>query len=87
MPHPRDCPISEEQMLLSASEEEMAFARYSGHHTICQTLREIWAETSDPQTKLKCRLAMAMAKRMVTKLKEYRAAAVVVSAVPPVTNI
>jgi hypothetical protein len=73
MPYSRHKPVSEEEMLQPASEEEMQFARYAGHHTICQTLREIWAASSDDDIKMKCRLAIAMAKAMNTKLKAYRA--------------
>lgn len=72
MPYPKHKPVDEEEMLKPATEEEMAFSRYSGHHTICQTLREIWAKSWDEETKLKCRLAVSMAKAMVTKLKTYR---------------
>ena len=70
MPYPRHNPVSEEEMLKPASEEEMAFSRYAGHHTICQTLRDIWAMTHDEEIKLKCRLAVAMAKAMHRKLKK-----------------
>ena len=71
MPYRRHKPVSEEEMLKPATEGEMQFARYAGHHTICQTLREIWA-VSDDEVKLKCRLAVAMAKAMNDKLKAYR---------------
>lgn len=71
MPYPRHKPVSEEEMLKPATDEEMAFSRYAGHHTICQTLRDIWATTDDDEVKMKCRLAMAMAKAMHRKLKDY----------------
>lgn len=71
MPYPRHTPVSEEEMLKPATEEEMAFARYAGHHTICQTLRDIWAATDNDEIKMKCRLAISMAKAMHKKLKEY----------------
>lgn len=71
MPYPRHQPVSEEEMLRPASEKEMAFTRYAGHHTICQTLREIWAATEDEGIRLKCRLAVSMAKAMHEKLKTY----------------
>ncbi len=72
MPYPRHDPVSEEEMLSPATEEEMAFARYAGHHSICQTLRDIWAMSDNDEAKLKCRMAVAMAKAMVNKLKAYR---------------
>ena len=73
MPYPRHKPVDEEEMLKPATDEEMAFSRYAGHHTICQTLREIWSGCEDPELKLKCRLVVSMAKAMVEKLKSYRA--------------
>ena len=72
MPYPKHKPISEKEMLEPATEEEMAFSRYAGHHTICQTLRDIWSQSSDEEVRLKCRLAVSMAKAMVVKLKTYR---------------
>jgi len=54
------------------SEEKMLKQRYLGHNTICQKLREIYILTDNEDIKLKCRIAMAMAKRMHNKLKEYR---------------
>lgn len=73
MPYPRHKPVPEEEMLKPASEEEMNFSRYAGHHTICETLREIWRASDDEEVKMKCRLAVSMAKAMVEKLKSYRA--------------
>jgi hypothetical protein len=55
-------------------ESKMAKTKYEGHHTICQTLRDIYHLTDHEEIKLKCRVAMAMAKAMQDKLKEYRAA-------------
>jgi len=72
MPYPRHDPVPEEEMLKPATEEEMAFSRYAGHHSICQTLRDIWAMSDNEEVKMKCRLAVAMAKAMVNKLKVYR---------------
>jgi hypothetical protein len=46
--------------------------RWDGHHTVCQTIREIYRMTEDPEIKMKCRLAMAMTKAMHEKLKEYK---------------
>jgi len=53
-------------------EKVMLNERYHGHHTICQTLRDIYVETEDEEIKLKLRLAMAMAKAMNDKLKKYK---------------
>jgi hypothetical protein len=62
-------------------EKEMLKERWTGHHTVCETLREIYqlADDNDYQhygfledIKLKCRLAMAMAKAMQEKLKKYK---------------
>jgi hypothetical protein len=46
--------------------------RYQGHHTICEVLREIYMETKNDDIKLKCRVAMTMAKSMHEKLKQYK---------------
>ena len=46
--------------------------RYQGHHTICELLREIYADTTDEHIKLKCRIAMNMTKSMHEKLKYYK---------------
>jgi hypothetical protein len=46
--------------------------RYKGHHTICQTLRDIYALTDNEEIKLKTRIAMSMAKSMHNKLKQYK---------------
>ena len=59
-------------------EKEMLKERWAGHHTVCETLREIYKladgrETFDNnEIKLKCRLAMAMAKAMQDRLKKYK---------------
>ena len=63
MPYKRVEPVSEEKMLNE---------RYKNHHTICETLREIYLMTEDEEIRYKCRLAMAMAKKMQDKLKEYK---------------
>ncbi len=84
MPHPRSNPVSEQEMEMNSNngvfrerepidEKEMNITRYQGHHTICQTLRDTYHMTEDPEIRLKLRLAMAMAKAMVKKLKEYKA--------------
>lgn len=56
-----------------AENAEMKRRRYIGHHTICEKLREIWRESDDPNIKEKAKLAMAMAKKMHFKLKEFEA--------------
>ena len=63
MPYPHREPVSE---------SEMDRHRYDGHHSICQTLRDIYHITDNPDGKLKCRLAMAMAKAMTRKMQAYR---------------
>jgi len=52
--------------------KKMERRRYEGHKTICQKLREIYQSTQDEDIQLKCREAMAMAKRMQAKLKKYK---------------
>jgi hypothetical protein len=51
---------------------EMDRSRYEGHHSICQTLRDIYHMSDDEELKMKCRLAMAMAKAMNEQLKRYK---------------
>ena len=63
MPYPRVEMVSEEQMLRD---------RHPNHHSICETIREIYEMTEIPEVKLRCRIAMSMAKKMHFKLKEYR---------------
>jgi len=46
--------------------------RWEGHHTICQTIRDIYHMIDDPDVKLRLRLAMAMAKAMNDKLQYYK---------------
>jgi hypothetical protein len=55
------------------SEKTMLNTRYKNHHTICETLREIYISTEDEEIKYKCRLAMAMAKAMQNQLQKYKA--------------
>lgn len=52
--------------------EKIEKARYKGHHTICQFLRDIYALTDDEEIKLKCRIGMSMTKSMHERLKKYR---------------
>lgn len=74
MPYKRRIPVPEEEMEYPlATEHQMDESRYEGHHTICQTLRDIYHMTEKEEIKLKCRLAMAMSKAMNEKLKWYRA--------------
>ena len=58
-------------------EKVMLNERYHGHHTICQTLRDIYLEVGQDEIdvdkiRLQLRLSMAMAKSMHNKLKEYK---------------
>jgi hypothetical protein len=62
MPYKRRNPVSE---------SEMDRTRYERHHTICQTLRDIYHMTTDSEIKLKCRVGVAMAKAMQERLKFY----------------
>lgn len=52
--------------------EEMDVTRWHGHHTICQTLRDMYHETQDENIRLKLRLCMAFAKAMNDKLQWYK---------------
>jgi len=87
MPYKRRNPVSEEEMEYVAegmmvlnhppqpypvAESEMDRSRWEGHHSVCQTLRDIYHLTDNSEIKLKCRLAMAMTKAMHEKLKEYK---------------
>jgi len=63
MPYKRHEPVSVKTMLNE---------RYKSHHTICETLREIFISTDDEYVKDKARLAMSMAKSMQNKLKKYK---------------
>jgi hypothetical protein len=54
--------------------EDMDKKRYAGHHSICQTLRDIYHMTDNDDVKLKCRLAVSMAKAMHEQLKKYKVA-------------
>lgn len=53
------------------TERVMLKQRYAGHHTICQTLRDIYVDVDDEDVKLKLRVAMSMAKSMHERLKVY----------------
>jgi hypothetical protein len=52
--------------------KKMLNKRYHGHNTICQKLRDIYVATEDENVQLMCREAMAMAKAMHEKLKQYK---------------
>lgn len=52
------------------SEESMKWD--SPKNTICNTIREIYNAIDDPDARLNCRLATAMAKAMSRKLTEYK---------------
>lgn len=45
---------------------------YDGENTVCQTLRDMYHLTEDQGIRLKCRVAMSMAKAMCRKMMEYR---------------
>jgi len=45
---------------------------YGSHNTICQELREIYHMIDNEEAKLKVRVAMSMAKKIVDKLREYK---------------
>ncbi len=64
MPYKRRVPVSE---------SEMDITRWEGHHSVCQTIRDIYHLTDNIEVKMKCRLAMARTKSMHEKLKEYKA--------------
>ena len=82
MPHPKKYPVTEAEMEYPpAALKEIEEKRYAGHHTICQTMRDIYQMAKDPDLPieeklegimLKSRLAMAMAKAMTDKLHEYK---------------
>lgn len=57
-----------------APEIEMKKKRWKGHHTICETLREIYELTTDEVIKQKLLQAMGYAKKMHEKLKHYKEA-------------
>lgn len=54
------------------SVKTMLSTKHDGHHSLCQTLRDIYVRTTNEQTKLDCRVAMAMGKAMHDKLKKYK---------------
>jgi hypothetical protein len=53
-------------------ESEMDITRWEGHHSICQTLRDIYHLTDNSELKMECRVAMAMTKAMHERLKYYK---------------
>ncbi len=63
MPYKRHEPVGE---------SEMDMSRWQGHHSICQTIRDMYHETDDENIRLKLRLCMAMAKAMNKKLQYYK---------------
>jgi hypothetical protein len=46
--------------------------RLHGYNTICSTIRDVFLLSTDEQVKLKCRVAMRMAKSMYNKMKENK---------------
>lgn len=63
MPYKKHTPVSERMMDRRI---------YEGEHTICQTIRDMYHLTDNEEIRLKCRLAMSMAKSMCEKLMQYR---------------
>jgi len=51
---------------------EKAMDYTSPNHSICQVLRDIYHKTDDSAIKLKCRVAVTMAKKMSLKLTENK---------------
>lgn len=47
--------------------------RKNRQYTICELLRQTYWLTDDPKIRLNIRIAVNMAKSMVTKLREYKA--------------
>ena len=79
MPYPKREPVPESEMEfdpVSSSEMKWGWEKgrkeWRGHHNICQTLRDMYHETDDPNIKLKCRICVAMAKAMNKKLQYYK---------------
>lgn len=82
MPYKTYRPVPEEEMGKDelapvpqhepAPEEEMDRTRWEGHHSVCQTIREIYRMTDNEEIKMKCRLAMSMTKAMHERLKKYK---------------
>lgn len=60
------------QKVEPVEKKRMLRKRYAGHNTICQVLRDIYGLSEDEDVRLKCRLAMAMAKKMQDRLKYYK---------------
>lgn len=52
--------------------DEEAMRWISPKNSICEVLREIYWKTSDPEIKLKARIATSMAKSITGKLSEYK---------------
>ena len=55
-----------------ATEREMMRDEHPGHHTVCQTLRDVYHKTEDEETRVQLRLIWAFAKKMHNRLKVYR---------------
>mgnify|MGYP001593537328 FL=1 len=72
MPYPKREPVPEAEMFEPAAKADMNRKRWAGHHTLCQTLRDIYALTNDQDIRYKCRMAMAYSKSMHERLKYYR---------------
>ena len=68
MSHKKVEPVSESEMGWGTTKG----LRFKGYHTICQLLREMYQMTDNEELKLNFRIALAMAKKMDQKLKEYK---------------
>ncbi len=55
-----------------APESDMDIKRWEGHHSICQTIRDMYHLTDDSDIRMKCRIAMAMTKAMNNRLQYYK---------------
>lgn len=49
------------------------FRSHKRRDTICAVLRDIYLRTYDEEIRVKCRIAITMAKKMQARLKEYKA--------------
>lgn len=79
MPYKRVDPVGIDEILEVADTlpdvidiKDIQKKRYEGHFTICQMLRDIFQMTDNEDIRYKCRVAMAMSKKMHEKLKWYR---------------
>lgn len=55
-------------------EKDMLRARFHGYNSLCSTIRDIYAQTDDPEIKLWCRYAMQMSKNIHIVTDSYKSA-------------